>query len=67
MLSSLALSPPSRPKLLRPRKNKCRVVWHSHHRDAQNNYDLEKINVECVKWSGPPHHRDAQNKYNLEK
>jgi hypothetical protein len=50
---SLALSPPSRPKLLRPRKNKCRVVWPSHHRDAQNNYDLEKINVECVKWSGP--------------
>ena len=40
----------SRPKLLRPWKNKCRVVWPSHHRDAQNYYDLKKINVE---WSGP--------------
>jgi hypothetical protein len=40
----------SRPELLRPRKNKCRVVLPSHHREAQNYYDLEKINVE---WSCP--------------
>ena len=51
------------------------MVWPSHHCDAQNFYDLEKINVE---WSGPlttvtpkiittsekkfwpSHHRDAQ-------
>jgi hypothetical protein len=46
-----APSPPWSPKLLRPRKNKCRVVLPSHHQDAQNNYyDLVKINVE---WSGP--------------
>ena len=62
MLSGLALSPQSRQKLLQPRKNKCkvpkiitrkylcRVVWPSHFRDAQNYYNLEKINVE---WSGP--------------
>ncbi len=47
-------------KLLRPQKNKCRVVWPSYLCLAQNYYDLvnhaqnyndhEKINVE---WSGP--------------
>jgi hypothetical protein len=26
------------------------VVWPSHHRDSQNKYNLEKINLE---WSGP--------------
>jgi len=36
----------------------CRVVWPSHHRDAQNSYDLEKINVE---WSA------QNNDYDLEK
>jgi len=62
MLSGLALSPPlsspSRPKLLQPRKNKCSVVWPSHYRLAQNNYDLEKINVEWL---------ITQKYYNLEK
>ncbi len=33
-------------------------IWPSHHRDAQNNYDLEKINVE---WSA------QNNDYDLEK
>jgi hypothetical protein len=36
--------------LLRPLKNKCRVVWHSHLCLAQKYYDLKKINVQ---WSGP--------------
>ena len=40
MLSGLALSPPSRPKYIRPRKNKCRVVWPSFLCLAQNYYDL---------------------------
>ena len=34
------------------------MVWPSHHRDAQNNYDLDKINVE---WSA------QNNDYDLEK
>ena len=34
------------------------MVWPSHHRDAQNSYDLEKINVE---WSA------QNNDYDLEK
>jgi hypothetical protein len=34
------------------------VVWPSHHCDAQNSYDLEKINVE---WSA------QNNDYDLEK
>ena len=36
----------------------CRVVWPSHHHEAQNNYNLEKINVE---WSA------QNNDYDLEK
>jgi hypothetical protein len=39
------------------------VVWPSHHRLAQNYYDLEKINVE---WSSALSRRD-QNYYDLEK
>ena len=46
------------PKFLRPRKNKCWVVWPSHYCDAQNYYDLKKINVE---WSA------KNNYYDLEK
>jgi hypothetical protein len=42
----------------------CKVVWHSHHRDAQNNYDLEKINVE---WSGLLPLSCPQKYYDLEK
>ena len=54
------------------------MVRPSHHRDAQNYYDLKKINVESsgpltittskkcrVVW--PSHHSDAQNYYDLEK
>jgi thymidylate synthase len=43
------------------------VVGPSHHRDAQNNYDLEKINVESFEWSGPLNTVKPQKNYNLEK